>query len=462
MGFLRAFGWFSYQALLGASLVAAAPVLALRRRGAGLGHYLPTLGGRLALGLEPPERKTGHLWMHAVSVGEVNVAATLVRHLPADLPLVVTTVTPTGQALAERLFAERASVAYLPFDLAPLLDRFLELYDPRALVLVEGDYWPLALERLQRRGAPVAVVNGRISDRAFRRQKRLGRINRLFYGGVDRFGVQTEGDRERLAALGAPAERIVVTGNLKFDAPLPAGKPELAALISRLAAGRPVLVAGSTMEGEEDQVIAAFRNLGAGERALLLLAPRHPERWDRVAELLDSTGLTWARRRQLDTEGAESAAGTGSSTGRSDVLLLDSLGELAAVYASAAAAFIGGTLSGTGGHNPIEPARFGVPTAAGPSMQNFREIAEDFDRAGAWGRVDGAPALAALWALWLDDPARAEGVGRAALGLLESSRGAAERSADLLSPMLRRAGLTGKTGETVPPAADSAKRGNRG
>lgn len=423
-----------YQIATGAALLTAGPVL-LARRG---GHYLPTLSGRLGRELpagEPDPVGRGPLWIHAVSVGEVGVAATLVKALPPDLPLLVTTITPTGQARARNLLANRATVAYLPFDLGFAVQRFFQRFEPRALILVEGDYWPLVLSEARRRGLPVAVINGRVGDRGFRRMERLRPLLGPIFSGVDRFGVQTAADRDRLVRLGVPADRVTVTGNLKYESPEPERKPEVEERILRLAAGRPVLLAGSTMAGEEEKVVDAFRELGGGERALLALAPRHPERWDEVDALLRARGLATVRRSRWDEGGLPD---------RPDALLLDSLGELAGLYRIAAGAFIGGTLAPTGGHNPLEPARFGVPVAVGPSMHNFREMAERFDSARAWRRVADARELGEVWRGWLDDPAAAREQGERALRLIEENRGALANTLEMLAPVL--AGLGGRDG----------------
>jgi 3-deoxy-D-manno-octulosonic-acid transferase len=342
--------------------------------------------------------------------------------------VVLTTVTPTGQAVARRVLGSSpADVTYLPFDLGLPVRRFLDAYTPRALVLIEGDLWPLLLERAKRRALPVMVVNGRVSDRGFARLRRLGRWVRPVLGPVDVYGVQTERDRERLVALGVAADKVRVTGNLKFESPEPPALPEVEAAVRRLAAGRPVLVAGSTMEGEEAAVLDALSRVGA-DRALLVLAPRHPERATTVEEMLASRRLESARRSRLDP-----SAGDGS---RADVLLLDTLGELASLYRLAAGVFIGGTLAATGGHNPLEPARFAAPIAAGPSMENFAEIAALLDARHAWRRVADADALAAVWSSWLDDPAAARALGERAASLLAENRGALERTLQLLGPLL--------------------------
>jgi 3-deoxy-D-manno-octulosonic-acid transferase len=407
----------------------------LARRGR---HYLASLPGRLG-GHRGPVVAQG-LWLHAVSVGEAAVAATLARALPAGIPLVVTTITPTGHERARTAFAgstvagpdgaRRAAVAYLPFELGFAVERFFARFAPRALVLVEGDYWPLVLRAARRRGLPVVVVNGRVSDRSFPRLVRLARLlpaaAAALFGAVDRFGVQSGEDRNRLLAVGVAPERVVVTGNLKFDSPEPPRRPDLEARLAELAQGRPVLVAGSTMGGEEEAVAEAFAALGGGGRALLVVAPRHPERFDEVARLLARRGSAVARR-SAPTPGLP----------RPDILLLDTLGELAAVYRGAAGAFIGGTLVATGGHNPLEPARFGVPIAVGPSMDNFRDMAARFDAGQAWRRVAGAADLGAVWRAWLDDPAAARAVGERARALVEENRGALSHTLALLEPMLR-------------------------
>jgi 3-deoxy-D-manno-octulosonic-acid transferase len=362
-------------------------------------------------------------------VGEATVAATLARGLPPDLPLLVTTVTPTGQARARALLGDRATaraaVAYLPFDLGFAVSRFFTRFSPAALILVEGDYWPLLLRAARRRGLPIAVVNGRVGDRSFRRMRRLKRLLGPLFSGIQRFGMQSGEDRDRLVALGVPAERVTVTGNLKYETPEPPDKPELDRALREIAGGRPLLIAGSTMPGEEELVLSAWQHAGGGSRALLVVAPRHPERWSQVEAMLRDRGHVVLRRTAL-------AAASGRRADPADVVLLDSLGELAALYRLAAAAFIGGTLVPQGGHNPLEPARFGVPIAVGPAMENFRDMAEQFDRAQAWRRTADAAALGAAWRDWLDDPAAARQQGALAARLVDENRGALERTMKML------------------------------
>lgn len=412
--------WALYQALSAISLALAGPfLLALRGR-----HYLPTIAARFARRL--PKAPPAPLWIHAVSVGEVSVAETLVRNLPGDLPLAVSTVTPTGQVRARRAFEPRAAVGYLPFELGFAVRRFFDAIAPSALILIEGDYWPLVLREARRRRVPVAIVNGRISDRSFRRLRLLRwAVRPLLLDPVDRFGVQTALDRDRLAALGVAAERITVTGNLKFEAPPPEPAPELEAWLRQLAGGRPVLVAGSTMAGEETRVLDAFAIAHQETGALLVLAPRHPERFDEVWNEVRRRFPAAVRRSQPEL-----------ATKPPEVALLDTLGELAAVYAHAHAAFIGGTLVRRGGHNPLEAARFGVPVAVGPSMENFREMAEAFDRAGAWARVANGRQLGEIWRRWLLDRVGADEIGARGRDLVEANRGALERTLTLIAPLV--------------------------
>jgi 3-deoxy-D-manno-octulosonic-acid transferase len=415
-------GWLLYQVGMLVLLTGAAPVLLLRRGR----HYLPTLRGRL--GLNPAVAPASRLWVHAVSVGEVGVAATLIRALPASTPLVLTTVTPTGQAVARRSIAADR-VAYLPFDLGFAVRRFLDAYTPSALVVVEGDLWPLLLARVKQRSLPVVVVNGRVSDRGFARLRRLKRWVRPILQPVDLFGVQTQSDRDRLLELGVAADRVRVTGNLKFESPEPPKLDALEAAVRAVAAGRPILVAGSTMAGEEEAVLDAFGAVGP-ERALLVLAPRHPERAALVLDLIAARRWSATRRSHLDAPDERDAGE------RMDVLLLDTMGELASLYRHAASVFIGGTLVPSGGHNPLEAARFGAPIAAGPSMQNFAEMAALFDARSAWRRVAHARDLGAAWRAWLDDPTSGRIVGERAAALVVENRGALERTLELLRPLV--------------------------
>ena len=418
--------WFMYQVALALLLLVSAPFLILRRGR----HYFGTLAARL--GLRPAvasNTSSQPLWMHAVSVGEVGVAAALAPSFSPQTPLLVSTITPTGLQEACRLLGDRADVKLHPLDFGFAMRPFLDRLRPRALVIVEGDLWPLALHLSQRRGLPIVVVNGRISDRNFARLRRLRPFLRPLLGPVDFFAVQSPQDRDRLLDLGVSSKKIEVTGNLKFDSPQPDRNPSLETAIGNLAQGRPVLVAGSTMAGEEDLVLNAFDLLG-NDRALLILAPRHPERFAGVAEMLARRGIAFCRRSSLEIDSPPGVAEQPS------VLLLDSLGELAGVYAAATGAFIGGTLVATGGHNPLEPARFATPVVVGPSMSNFPEIGRLFEEAGAWARVRDAPQLAECWNRWIDKPDSARALGRAGERIVAENRGSVERTRAILERLI--------------------------
>jgi len=422
--------WFLYQLAMAAGLGVAAPVL-LARRGR---HYLPTLPARL--GRLPEARGTRPLWLHAASVGEAGVAATLARALPPDLDLVVTTVTPTGQAAAEKLFEPLTAggrsvvVTYLPFDLGLLVGRFLDRYAPRGLVLFESELWPLLLRDCRRRAIPVAVLNARISDRSYGRMKRAGRLYRRFLlDPLGRLGAQSPQDEERLLSLGARPARTSLTGNLKFDTPEPVPAAGLEQALRDLAADRPILVAGSTMPGEEPIVLEAFERLD--REALLVLAPRHPERFDEVWREVEERSLAGMRRSRMAAPG-----GKGLPASPPGIVLLDSLGELASIYRLASAAFIGGTLVRTGGHNPIEAARFGVPVIVGPSMENFRRMARDLEAADGLTLAPDGEALTEAWRRLLDRPDEAAEQGRRGLAIVDRNRGAVERSVGLLSELV--------------------------
>jgi 3-deoxy-D-manno-octulosonic-acid transferase len=412
--------WFLYQVLYALALLVVAPWMVLRR---GLTAFR-VAGRRLGGFRSAPQLDS--LWIHAVSVGEVGVAGTLLAALPASQPIVLTTVTPTGQERARANWGERARVTYLPFEFGFAIRRFVKRFDPVGLITVEGDLWPLVLRAAKRIHLPVVVVNGRIGDRSFRRMQRLRTLLGPILGPIDLFAVQSQRDAERLGRLGVDRARIVVTGNLKFDTAEPAPQPDLEAALRQSADGRPILVAGSTMAGEEDKVLDAFEAAGGGSAAMLVLAPRHPERWDEVAHRLERRGQPLARRSE------------GQTKHRPAVVLLDTLGELAGLYRIARAAYIGGTLVPTGGHNPLEAMRFGVPVAVGPSMENFRDMARQFDEEGAWRRVQGPEELAAAWSRWAGSESAARADGARGRELFELNRGALERTLKALEPILQK------------------------
>ncbi len=312
------------------------------------------------------------IWLHAVSVGEVLAVSRLVKELDAALPdyrIAVSTTTRTGQALARERFGA-ARVFYCPLDLPWAVRATLNALRPRLLVLAETEFWPNLLSGCFRRGIPVAVVNARISDRSWPRYRHLRLLWRPFLSRLSRVLAQSEVDAERLKALGCGAENVTVTGNLKFDVRA-ARKAEATRLLRALAGGLRLVVAGSTLEDEEAALLEAWpRLLEADPRLAMVLAPRHPERFAAVAALLERSGIAWVRRSAWHRDESLQPLKSGQ------IVLLDTIGELASVYSLASAAFVGGSLIPAGGHNPLEPAQFGVPIVMGPYFANFRAITE--------------------------------------------------------------------------------------
>lgn len=414
-----------YRALLHALLPPAGAVLYLR--GLASGKRRPPLSARLVR--QPPTVPPGGLWIQAVSVGEVEIARRLVARLHTacpGLPVLLTATTATGLDLAHRTLGDTTAITPCPLDLPGPVGRLLDGARPKVVVLVETELWPEILNQAGRRGIAVAVVNGRLSAASAARYRRLLPLLTPLLEPITAVLARGPADAERFAALGIPAERISAAGNLKYDlAPDPTPLPWSGEL-QRLAAGRPVVVAGSTMEGEEEAVLAALESLGpAGARPFLVLAPRHPERFDGVAQLLGGRGWRTARR------SAERYPET------AEVLLLDTIGELGRAYRFAAVAFIGGSLVPTGGHNPLEPAVWGVPVLSGPHVANFDEVYRELTATGAVRLVADAGALAAALREWLSDPGARRLAGAAGRGVVERNRGAVERT---VAALLRLAG----------------------
>ncbi len=332
---------------------------------AGLGERL----GRVPRRLKIAAAGKPVVWLHAVSVGEVLAAARVVQELSAALPdylLVVSTTTRTGQQLArERFGAER--VFYFPLDFAWIARRYVRLLQPSMLVLMETEFWPNVLATCERQHVPVVVVNARISDRSLPRYRALRFLWKRILSGVALFLAQSDEDARRLVALGVAAERVRVSGNLKFDVRVPGETKLTLALREHLQPGAKVLVCGSTLEAEEAALLDCWPDLlAACPNLAMVLAPRHPERFEAVAKLLHTSGTLWVRRSEWLAAPVAVPPGT--------VVLLDSIGELAAVYGLATAAFVGGSLFGAGGHNPLEAAQFAVPVVMGESYENFRGI----------------------------------------------------------------------------------------
>lgn len=366
------------------------------------------------------------IWLHAVSVGELLAASRLVEELErqlsaraeSDWRVVISTTTRTGQRLAKNRYgADR--VFYFPLDFRFAVRAWLRTLHPAMVVLMETEFWPRMLVECRQSGVPVAVVNARISDRSWPRYRRLARLWRGLLRGVHPVMAQTELDAGRLRAIGAG--QVKVGGNLKYDVRAAQSIPIVAALQNQMAPGIRVLVCGSTLAGEEELLLDAFpRN------AVMVLAPRHPERFAAVANLLERRGVGWVRRSTWMEAPSLLTAGT--------VVLLDSLGELASVYALAHAAFIGGSLVSAGGHNPLEAAQFGVPIVMGTSYENFRDIVEKL-RVNDGIRIVAAEELKGALADALTGSAKA--MGSNARVVYESEAGATDRAVAALMEVLR-------------------------
>jgi 3-deoxy-D-manno-octulosonic-acid transferase len=365
------------------------------------------------------------IWVHAVSVGEVLAVSRLVKTLDAKLPgyfVAISTTTRTGQELARERFG-RNRVFYCPLDLPWAVHWYLRARKPAMLVLAETEFWPNLLNGCFRRGIPVVVVNARISDRSWPRYRRLRGLWRPFLSRLTAVLAQSELDAKRLRALGC--ETATVAGNLKFD--VRSGRDsEAVRLIEEQLGGLRLVVAGSTLEGEEAMLLAAWAAvLKADAQMAMVLAPRHPERFGAVAELLERSGVAWRRR---------SAMGK-SPLAPGEIVLLDSMGELATVYSLAAVAFVGGSLVAAGGHNPLEPAQFGVPVVLGPHFANFRAMVEALLARKALRIVEARELAAALTGLLRDEDG-AKAMGERGRRVFEEQAGATARSVAVIEGIL--------------------------
>jgi 3-deoxy-D-manno-octulosonic-acid transferase len=386
-----------------------------------------------AVGRLPRANHRPLIWIHAVSVGEVLAVSRFVKALDTALPeysIAISTTTRTGQALArERFGAERAF--YSPLDFPWAVRAHLKALRPRMLVLAETEFWPNLLAGCFRRGIPVAVVNARISDRSWPRYRRLRRLWQPILSKLSRVLAQTDTDAERLRVIGCRPERVTVAGNLKFDVRV-AGESAATQLLQSGAQGLRFIVAGSTLEGEESTLLEAWpRLLSIDARLVLVIAPRHPERFGAVDALLERSECKWIRRSEWPADSAGSARGPEPG----EIVLLDTIGELASAYALASIAFIGGSLVPAGGHNPLEPAHFGVPIVMGPYYANFRAIVEDL-RAHDAIRIAQKNELAGTMIELLSDSIGAKGMGARARQVFAQQAGATERCVVALKDLL--------------------------
>ena len=393
--------------------------------------YGKRIGERFAIGL--PAFRTGGIWIHAVSLGESIAAAPLIRELLArhpELPITVTCMTPTGSERIQALFGSRIQHCYLPYDLPWACARFLGRLQPRLAVIMETELWPNHIHACHRRGIPVALANARLSERSARGYARFSRLTAPMLAELSLIAVQTAAEAERFRQLGARPERVEVTGSIKFDLSVDPELPHRAAELRGAwgAAQRPLWIAASTHAGEDEVILAAHRQLLA-ERpdALLILVPRHPERFTQVFELCRREGFTTLRR----STGEALAADV-------QVLVGDTLGELLFLYALADLAFVGGSLVANGGHNLLEPAALGKPLLAGSHLFNFLEIAAQLREAGDLLEVADAGQLHAALRQLFANPTEAARRAEAGLGVLRANQGALARLLAGLERLLSR------------------------
>jgi len=421
---------FFYSAALTLALLVSLPywIFQMLRHGKyrrGLAERL----GRLPARMQVPRESEPAIWVHAVSVGEVLAIAGLVDELKRRLPqhrIFVSATTDTGQALARKRFGE-ANVFYFPMDFAFAIQPYMQALRPQMVVIAETEFWPNFLRLAHTSGARVAVVNARISDRSWPNYRRFRGLLRSLLANVDLFLAQTSEDAARLQEIGALTERIRVVGNLKFDLAVPAAPPIVTSLRQSIAANvsGPVLVCGSTVDGEEPLLLKAFENLRVQHPgAVMILAPRHPERFPAVARLLEQMSIPFWRRSLGNDESLNGG-----------VLLLDTIGELAALYALADIAFVGGSLVPRGGHNILEPAQHGVATVVGNHTENFRDIVSLFQSRDAVRIVGPAELPLVLMELLANDTER-RALGQRAAETMRSQVGATLRTADELHKLL--------------------------
>ena len=408
-----------YEVLLYLVFVLALPFFLIT--GLLRGKYLANFPERIGFYRSPSAPHD--LWIHAVSVGETLASRPVVDEVLRRRPgtsIVFTTTTLTGQAQARRLFPE-ATITYFPFDFSASVRRFLDHHRPRVFAAMETEIWPNVTRLSRARGLRLMLANGRLSDRSFPRYRIFRPIVSRILRNYDRVLVRDAGDRERFIAIGAPAEAVETTGNVKFDFALDDKPLPIRAELESLIAGRRVLVLGSTREGEEEMILPLLKPFIEKYDAFAIIAPRKPERFDAVAAM-----MPMVRRSQLDNRQQTT----------DNVLLLDTVGELTRIYPFATVAFVGGSLVPTGGHNPIEPAAAGVPVCFGPHMTNFREIASTFLENDAAVEVRSPEELIAFATRMFDDPTARRAYGERARNTVDQNRGAAARTAERIVELL--------------------------
>lgn len=430
-----------YSLLFSLGVLITAPYYLWRLRG----NILSGAGWRERLGFlplqfqrEPKEAGKGALWIHAVSVGETLAVAPLVEELQRRYPerkIFLSHVTPAGRKASEGRLPGVEGRFYLPLDWRWSARRAFARIHPALLLIVETELWPNLLRAAQDSGTRVALVNARLSDRSFRGYRLARPFIERVLASADWIGAQSAEDAERFRLIGARPDRVFVTGNVKFDGQPPKSGEAVHLIEDAIrSCGRgPVLVAASTMSGEEALILPAWQEIRRRHpRALLILAPRHPARFDQVAQLLTGKGRALVRRTALASTGQERAAQLASS----EILLLDTIGELAGVFSLADVVFVGGSLVATGGHNLLEPAWWSKPILLGPHMENFRDVSALFLNAGAAVRVRNTSELAGVALDLLENESRRRRLGDAAKEVLERESGATERILKRLSVWL--------------------------
>jgi 3-deoxy-D-manno-octulosonic-acid transferase len=437
--------YFIYSLLLGVAALLLTPYWLVQ--GMRHGKYLSNLGERLGLSYSSLKHLSvikGSVLLHAVSVGEVLSGVSLARRLKEAHPdrrLIISTTTITGHALARERMPFADAVIYFPLDWMFSVKRALNAIQPALIVILETEIWPNFLRQARRRKIPVIFVSGRISDRSFARYKKylaaFGFFLRPFLkralADPSLFLMQSEKDAERIRYLGAPPDHVRVSGNVKYDLELPAPTPVSNWLETEaLRAGRtPIIIAGSIVATEEPLALIAFGTLqGEHPNALLVLAPRKPERFEAAADFIHESRRKFLRRSELQIHTSPNGASANPVAIPKDVtvLLLDSIGELASLYRCADGVFVGGSLVPSGGHNILEPAAFGKIPVFGPSMENFSEMAARFVSAGAAIQVESPEDAGVAWIEFFREPERMRAMGEIARNLVEESRGATDRA----------------------------------
>ncbi len=372
------------------------------------------------------------IWIHAVSVGEARAAESLIRLIREQWPkkrIVVSTVTPTGYEIISRIVKKDELAFYAPLDISLVVARFLRHITPGVLIIMETEIWPNLIRLAKRRGTRVVVVNGRISDRSFRRYKRIGLLLKPVFSRVDSFCMQTQDAALKVIDLGAQRECVKVTGNIKFDISSDLKEPPFLPFLKSALVGCLFFIAGSTHENEEEMIIGVYQSLRKDFPNLrILIAPRHLERIDRIKRMIRLNGLE-----TIQLSGFKGAAPVSSS----NVMLLDTIGDLNASYSLCDIAFVGGSLVKKGGHNLIEPALFGKPIIFGKYMSNFKEIRNIFLKENAALEVDTPQALEYGLRQLLASPSQRQALGSRAKELIDKNRGAAQRTISVIQELLK-------------------------